>query len=315
MVQPWLSILMPTYNGARYLPETLASLQEQDLRGVELLVVDDGSSDDTLSMVERFGLRCSLQIVDGPRRKNWVASTNVALARARGEFACMLHQDDGFLPNRLVKLRALTGAQPKAALWTHWARYIDDASRTLGEWRPPFRRADPIPSAEALGRLLVQNFYAIASPVFRVRDAQQLGGLDEDLWYTADWDFWLKLSALGATVCLPEALAWFRVHSASQTVQRSHDPSAFREQLETVLERHLPALNAPARTRDAVARASRLSLEVNVALSSRLHGNRVELARLGNQLRHSNLEALLRFARDTRLHERIGSRLRARIHV
>src|SRR4051812_48632691 len=91
---PWLSVVIPTYNGERYLPATLESVKGQDLSGLELIAIDDGSSDSTVDILENYRDTLPLQIIRGARSGNWVKSTNRALSLAHGEYACFLHQDD-----------------------------------------------------------------------------------------------------------------------------------------------------------------------------------------------------------------------------
>ena len=87
--------------------------------------------------------------------------------------------------------------------------------------------------------MLVQNFISMPAPLFSREAALRVGGLDEDLWYTADWDFWLKLAAVGKTIYVPRALSAFRIHPHSQTVERSTQTDDFRRQLAIVLEKHI----------------------------------------------------------------------------
>jgi hypothetical protein len=118
-----------------------------------------------------------------------------------------------------------------------------------------------------LERLLVQNFIALPAPLFRRETALEVGGLQEDLWYTADWDFWLKLAAVSRTVYLPMPLTGFRIHARSQTIRRSTQADEFRRQLEVVLEKHLEASDP-----DDVSEVARFSAQMNVFLAATVHG-------------------------------------------
>jgi GT2 family glycosyltransferase len=312
MPAPWLSILLPTYNGEAYLPEALRSVRDQAIGDIELIAVDDGSSDGTLAILQQAAQELPLRIIAGPRRKNWVASVNLALQLARGQYASVLHQDDGYLPGRLQTLREHIRRCPDAALYTHWAEFRDRGGKRVGLWRAPFGPSlQPIAADVLCERLLVQNFFAVASPMFRVADARKLGGMDESLWYTADWDFWLKLASLGETVCVPTPLAFFRLHSESQTIQRSRDAAAFREQLEIVLHRHLARGAIRPAARRTVRAAALAAIEINVALSSMVHRTPLDYLRITKALRQLNAPAAFRLLRDSRLGERILARGRA----
>jgi hypothetical protein len=161
-------------------------------------------------------------------------------------------------------------------------------------------------------RLLVQNFVGIPGAVFRRGLALGCGGLDEALWYTADWDFWLKLAASADTVYLPCPLAMFRLHPASQTTTRSRSLDELRRQMSAVQKRHGALWPAPdAATRGSVERTARAAIEVNVALAAAYHRAPVERGRLLASLDALRPPDWWRLARDSRLHERVLARLRA----
>ena len=108
----------------------------------------------------------------------------------------------------------------------------------------------------------MQNFIATVAPVFRREAALECLRLDETLWYTADWDFWLKIASRGTTICWRSPLSAFRLHPAYQTVLRSVNLADFRSQfVEAVLDhdRHLASWQATEKTRQAVSRAARFS--------------------------------------------------------
>src|SRR3981189_1602512 len=252
MSAPWLSVVMPTYNGGAFLAAALESVCAQQAGGdFEVVAVDDGSEDGTVALLEAYSSRLPLRIVRRARIGNWVASTNHGLSIARGEYACLLHQDDLWMDGRLRALRAALDGAPEAALVVHPSWFIDVRGARLGRWRCP------LPPGRIDGAL-------VPAPLFRREKALEAGGMDESLWYTADWDLWLKLSTCGAVVHHPEPLAAFRIHPASQTAPRAERGEALRGQLETVLRRHLPAAAGADRRLASVAE---FSVELNLALA------------------------------------------------
>src|SRR5712672_1230348 len=116
MSTPWLSVVMPTYNGGAYLAAALESIRGQQSGGeFEVIAVDDGSEDGTVAILEEYSSRLPLRIVRRARGGNWVASTNHGLSIARGEYACLLHQDDLWMDGRLQAVRAALDAVPGVA--------------------------------------------------------------------------------------------------------------------------------------------------------------------------------------------------------
>lgn len=310
MNAPWLSVIVPTYNGARFLRAALDSIvsDASAAASLEVMAIDDGSTDDTLDILEAYRASLPLTIIQR-RVGNWADNTNHALKLARGDYACFLHQDDLWLPGRTRAIRDQLSWTPSVTLVLHACEFIDERGRGLGSWRCPYPGHEVLSPAFAAERLLVQNFIGIPGATFRRETALRVGGLDPTLWYTADWDLWLKLALVGPTVYLPRSYGAFRLHPRSQTVNRSRSLDEFRAQMETVVERH--AASFPARSpaiRASVMRTSRASIEVNVALAAAYHGQRVSSRRL---LRSLGAASWCRLLRDSRLWERSSARVRA----
>lgn len=177
-------------------------------------------------------------------------------------------------------------------------------------WRCPLPADRAIPSAEVLERLLVQCFISTPAPVFRKDAWLACGGLDEALWFTADWDIWLKLAARGPVLYHDSVTTAFRVHGGSLTMTGSRDISDFTQQLEIVLDRHLPGLTAGA---DPVVRRARVSIAVNTALASASAGNPRLLPRAASELLRLGPSGIYRYLRDSRIVERVAPRVRAKL--
>jgi len=311
---PWLSILLPTYNGEKYLASTLNSVLMQNDFDIECLAVDDGSSDATLEILSAFRDKIPMRIYRPPRSGNWVKNTNLALSEARAENVCLLHQDDMWLAKRLRILKPLIRRYPQTNLFLHPSVYIDEREKRLGTWScplPPHPMA--IDSSLMVERLLVQNFISIPAPVFKREAALAVGGLDDRFWYTADWDFWLKMAETGVTMYYPEPLSAFRVHAGSQTVLRSVSVQDFREQLEIVFQRHFKTWQAPEQIKRATWLAGRVSIEVNIALACIKHRKKPKLGKLAHFFLRSGPYGWYRYFRDSRIIERISARLKSKL--
>ena len=154
-MRPLVSVVMPTYNGERFIAAALESVRRQHDDGIELVIVDDGSTDDTLDIVRRFAEVMPIRLVTPGRIGNWVAATNLGLREAVGHWACLLHQDDLWLPGRLKRLRSFMESD---------ARHRSQSYRKVGY----------LPN-EFIERLLVQNFIAIPSPMSGCSQLRRLG--------------------------------------------------------------------------------------------------------------------------------------------
>ncbi len=304
---PWLSILLPVYNGAATLRDCLGSLTAQ-AAGTEVILVDQASTDGSLEIARDFEGRLNMTIISAPQNKNWMQNTNLALQYASGAFSTLLHQDDLWLPGRTDMLLDFAARYPEGKLYVHNALYIDENGRPLGRFGPPFGRSERlIPSQTALRSLLVQNTISLPAAMFATDMAREIGGLDERLWYTADWDFWLRLARRGPLAWSPETFCGFRLHSKSLTVQGSRDLEAFRRQLDIPVGRHLEAMPEPQRTR--VARAARASNALNVWLAAAFHGPSAPIAPVLWAIVRLGPIGVASFLRHTRILRRVWPRL------
>jgi GT2 family glycosyltransferase len=305
-----LSVVMPTYNGEEFIPAALESVQKQYDNGIELIVVDDGSTDRTLDIVRDFAKTLPIRIVTPGRMGNWVAASNLGLREARGEWACFLHQDDFWLPGRIQRLRAEMG-KAEGQLIVHNAVFAGPDDERLGLWTCPLAEGNVAPE-RFVERLLVQNFIAIPSPAFRRSAAVDSGGLDEGLWFSADWDLWLRLGAAGPVRFVDEALAGFRVHPASQTAARRTKPGEWEQQLETVLSRHFESWPVSGRRRQSVRRAAAVSVIVNSMLSAASRDEPIRPWKAVRNFLALGPQGWYRYLRDSRILQRVGSRLKVR---
>lgn len=310
--KPWLSVIIPTYNGEPFLAKALLSMVEQEDHDFECIIVDDGSSDSTIQIINSFVDKIHITLHQVQRTGNWVASSNFALSHSNGDYACFLHQDDFWLANRLKVIKELIRRYPETELVLCPAIFVNENEKIVGRWHCPLpKTVGPVNSELLRRRLIVQNFIAIPSPVFKRKTALACGGLDESLWYTADWDFWLKLADCN-TVYYPRPLAAFRIHSHSQTVKRSFDVSGFQQQLETVLYRYVERFPVQSRSLKLKNMAC-FSIQLNAALAARIHGGKIKVGILLASFLKLGPIGWWQYLRDSRITERIMARLRARI--
>ena len=314
MGNPWLSIVMPVYNGANYLEQALLSIVSQVDDETEVIFVDGDSTDGTAEILSSFAGRLPLRLFRCGHLKNWVAKTNYGLLQARGDYVSVLHHDDVWLDDRASVLRELVQRHPDAAMFLHPSWFIDPSGTRIGLWRCPLPR-DVVESDLLIERLLVQNFIAMPAPLFSRRAALSSGGLDEALWYTADWDFWLKLAARGPTIYHPRPLVAFRIHPQALTMQGSCRLDDFQRQLEVVLARHLGGWEQSRGANRRVGRVARFSIEVNTSLAALVHGRQSHLGNLFWRFIRLGPAGWRCYLRDSRIIERTLSRYRIGLAV
>lgn len=305
-MRPFLSVIIPTYNGEKFIAPALEGIRKQYDEGLELIVVDDGSSDNTLDIVRDFARTLPIRLITPGRMGNWVATSNLGLREASAEWACFLHQDDLWLPGRITRLRAEI-ERAEGALILHNAKFVGPEGQNLGRWTCPLAEGT-VPPDRFIEHLLIQNFIAMPSPIFRRAAAIESGGLDESLWFSADWDLWLRLGALGPVRFIGETLAAFRIHPASQTAARATKSDEWEQQLTTVLSRHLQNWAAPEKCKNRVERVATASIAINSALSAASRGQPIQLWSVLLKLLALNPQGWYRYFRDSRIVERVSSR-------
>lgn len=306
-MNPWLTVIIPVHNGAPLLDAALAGIAAEDPAGVEVLIfnsADDGGA--ARQIADSYADRIAITWHDRADLSNWTFKANAAVELARAPHFSVLCHDDFWLPGHLASIRRSLAAQRGAVMSVAPSRFASPEGKLLGRWGLPF--APGLVEGQRFGSaLLVQNTVAVNGVVLR-RDAfLAAGGFDEALWYSADWDLYLKMARAGAIDVRSEVTTAYRVHGNAQTVTASRDIAEFRRQLDQVVDRHLLAFTSP---HSAVDQRVRASIEINCALALAASGKKAGLLRSMLQLMQLGPRQVLRLFDETRLIDRLRPRLR-----
>ncbi len=239
---PLVSCLMPAYNAASTLPAAIRSVLEQTLGDLELIVVDDGSTDETPEVLEALTDARVLRLRQ-PRAGPSVAR-NRALAAARGTWVACIDADDVWLPQKLAWQTSAMARDPAAAVAYGWTDLVDGELRPLaGDGRVRFE-------GEVLVELLRQNFICCGSNTLLRRAALvETGGFDESLEAAEDWELHVRLAARYRFVCVPEVVVWYRRTATSLSTDTQLVERAFlaaRRKVFADVPKPLHVLQAPA---------------------------------------------------------------------
>ncbi|MCK6480545.1 MAG: glycosyltransferase [Planctomycetes bacterium] len=230
-------------NRADYLGEALDSALAQDFPGLEVVVVDDGSTDGTPALLARYGGRIRVHRQENAGQS---AAINRGVDMARGEYVALLDSDDAWLPGKLARAVPLLDADPGAALLYAAVEMMDGAGRAIPDPRPP----RSTPSGEVLGTLLEGNFMRTPTVVFRRALFLEAAGYDPALRCVNDWDLWLRLATGRRVLRDPVPAARYRLHGDQAVRLRRR----LAEERVAVLERHLPRIEREAPDHAAAAR-------------------------------------------------------------
>lgn len=216
---PRMSVVIPAYNHGRFVGEAVSSVLGQTMADLELIVVDDGSTDDTLAVVESIR-DPRLRVIAQPNGGTH-AAINTGLRAASAPLLAILNSDDAYEPERLAQTVAVLEREPDVALVGSHIQVIDAAGTPIAvkhgwtdlePWplAAPERsfRADSDPRAA----LLTENYWSTSSNfVFRRAHLEQIGAV-RPLRYVHDWDLALRLALVGRLVLLQRPLLRYRVH-------------------------------------------------------------------------------------------------------
>lgn len=221
-----VSIIIPCYNQARFLPKAIESCLAQTHADVEIIVIDDGSPDDTSAVAACYAsahanVRCIRQ-----KNTGLPGARNRGLSEATGEHICFLDSDDWFEPEKIARQSALLDANPSVG-WT----YCDITS--VDEHGAPMPDQYPIAdskrrlSGNLFDSLIHCGYFQPHTVMIRRSVLDAVGAFDPALGGYADYDLWLRVACSGhAAVFIPERLAAYRIHSASMSRDGEHMQSA-----------------------------------------------------------------------------------------
>jgi glycosyltransferase involved in cell wall biosynthesis len=205
--RPLVSVVTPSLNSERFITRTVESVLSQDYPNIEYIVVDGGSTDGTLAILDRY--RDRLQFASGP--DGGVAdAVNKGFAQSRGSILGWLSSDDTYLPGALSKAVDRLLEVPEAAVVYGEAIWIDEHDDVLASYpvKTPFSPA------------LLERECVICQPASLIRRAafEKMGGLDTSLHFAFDYDLWIRLSREYSFTAVPQCFAASRMHRDTITL-------------------------------------------------------------------------------------------------
>ena len=215
---PDIAVVIPAFNAARYLDQTLASIAAQTVPPAEVVVADDGSTDDTVDRAREWKGRLPIKVVQLPGNAGPGPARHAAILASEAPLLAIIDADDFWLPDHLETMRAAYGRSPGLVSAQHYAwmegRGIDTALHRI--------RSDPIPTGDAqLFWLMREN--NMKFPVFSRALYEDAGGFRARFRIGEDWDLWIRMVRTGATITEnshPTAL--YRIRSDSLSANPEH---------------------------------------------------------------------------------------------
>lgn len=201
-----VSVVMPVRNGQDYVAEALDSLLAQTLADFELIVIDDGSTDRTPSILADYASKDARIVLLRTDGTGIVGALNLGLARAVGDYVARMDADDIALPARLAEQKAALDRQPHILVVGSAATRIDAAGRTVGTL------SVPIAAADVEAALPKANPMLHPTVMMRRQAVEVVGGYRNALTHAEDYDLWLRLDHIGDLANLDAMLMKLRRH-------------------------------------------------------------------------------------------------------
>ena len=264
-----VSVVIPVHNGERYLAEAIESILSQTFRDFELLIVDDGSTDGSRAVMERYARQDARIRILCQANRGVSAAGNRGLAEARGEWVARLDADDLFLPEKLERQLAFVRRYPDVRIAGTLGHFINGAGRFIGlvSTDGPFTRAQ----FEAMTARGEPVFFVHSSTLMHRETVLAVGGYREQFVQAEDVDLWLRMAERGHLLLkMPEPLLLYRLHGASLTMSRNAE--------QKLQHRWVMACAAARRKgREEPSLAEFLQSEKRRPWPSRFHAGRLEL--------------------------------------
>lgn len=205
---PLVSILTPAYNRASYLDETIRSVLNQNYTNLDYIVLDDGSTDNTMEVIRKY--EATVRYVSHENMGE-TRTVNKGFAMAQGEIIGIVNSDDPLLPGAIAAAVDLMTRRPEVVVvYPDW--YVIDSAG---------RKVDVRTTAEYSYKKMVRWHDCLPGPgaFFRKALVEQIGGRDAQFRYVADFDFFLRAGLVGPFARIPRTLATFRWHDGGASTK------------------------------------------------------------------------------------------------
>lgn len=212
---PRVSVLIPSYNHARYLPAALESVFAQTYADYEIVAVDDGSTDNSVEVLRSYGERIRFFVQSN---RGTYPTLNHCIAESRGDYLAILNSDDLWAPTKLEKQVAMLDSHPGVGL-VHTGGHFIDSEGNLQPGNPLGFEWPRTPTGNIIEALVRCNKIIASSVLIRRVCFEKLGGFREDLFGSGDWEMWFRVALEYDIGYIDEPLTMYRVHGSNASFQ------------------------------------------------------------------------------------------------
>jgi alpha-1,3-rhamnosyltransferase len=215
--QPLVSTCIASYNHAEYVGLGIESILAQTYKNHEIVVVDDGSSDNSLEILNSYAQKFPEQVRvfthANHQNRGISITTNLAIEKSKGKFIALIGSDDVWEENKLALQVEILEQNPKVGIVYSKAKIIDSQGKATGSIiGQNFKK-----NRDQLAQILAKNFIPAPTVIFRRECFDRLGSFDETL-VCSDWEMWLRILAHWEMAFIDEPLALYRVHQQNTSL-------------------------------------------------------------------------------------------------
>ncbi len=207
--KPLVSIVTPSYNQAQFLEQTIQSVLEQDYPNIEYILVDGGSTDGSVEIIQKYADRFTWWVSEPD--KGQTDAINKGFAAAHGEVLAWINSDDTYKPGAVSEAVQHLAEHPGVGMVYGDLDFIDESDRMIGRF----------PAAQTDLKKLRRGYVHIPQPAsfFKAEHWKKVGPLDPEFFFAMDYDLWVRLATVTTLQYLPgKVWANFRLHAGAKSV-------------------------------------------------------------------------------------------------
>ena len=205
---PLVSIVTPSFNHVNFIEATMKSVLMQDYPNIEYMVVDGGSNDGTVDVIQKYADKLAWWVSE--KDKGQTDAINKGFNRAKGEFLAWINSDDTYEPGAVSAAVAYLQEHPEVGMVYGDCNFINENGNVIGKFN----------SAQTDYQLLRQGYVHIPQQTmfFRRELWEQVGPLDPSFYFAMDYDLWTRIAARSKIQYVPQTWANFRLHTSGKTI-------------------------------------------------------------------------------------------------